>query len=81
MRSFVAAFADQYKGIVDTFVQLFPPRSAGLIAHIKAQKPVEASDIVETVVYPARTPQVTGPCFTPTAVLMAGADSAGNEER
>jgi hypothetical protein len=31
----VAAFADQYKGIVDTFVQLSPPRSAGLIVHVQ----------------------------------------------
>lgn len=35
MRSFVAASAARYEGIVDTFVQLFPPRSAGLIAHVQ----------------------------------------------
>lgn len=35
MRSFVAASAARYEGIVDTFVQLFPHRSAGLIAHIQ----------------------------------------------
>jgi len=35
MRPFVAASAAQYEGIVDTFVQLFPLRSAGLIAHVQ----------------------------------------------
>jgi len=41
----------------------------------------EISDIVDTVLYLARVRQVTAPCFTSTAVLMAGADSGGNEER
>jgi L-alanine-DL-glutamate epimerase-like enolase superfamily enzyme len=34
MGSFVAASAARYEGIVDTFVQLFPPRCAGLIEHV-----------------------------------------------
>jgi len=77
----VAASAARYEGIVDTFVQLFTPRSTGLIAHIKAQKPRRESDIVDAVLYLAHARPVTGPYFTPTAVLMAGADSAANEER
>jgi len=35
MRFFVLASAARYEGIADTFVQLFPARFAGLIAHVQ----------------------------------------------
>jgi RNA polymerase sigma-70 factor (ECF subfamily) len=66
VRSFAGASAARYEGIVDTFVQLFPPRSAGLIAHVQGAElsPKLALSFTRFCICLERV-------FTSTAVLMA----------